>query len=77
MKLLTKIKKDEMVRGIASIETPHWFQEKAIRFGNGGARRPKNIKEWLICIWNADVFYGEVPFLKTLAVISILISLLV
>ena len=52
---------------------PHWFQHKAIEFMWAG-RRPQTVKEWVHCMYNADIFYGPIPFLKAVAVGSWLIA---
>lgn len=57
------------------IVQPHWFENKAMQIRLAG-RRPNGVREWLRCAWNADIFYGPVPFLKTLAVVSLAISYL-
>ena len=63
-------------------ETPHWFYLKAMRFGGGhleffaGERKPMTLTEWFTFIWNADVFYGEIPFLKTLVLVNLLFCIL-
>ena len=43
----------------------HWFEFKPIQFTVTG-RRPENIPEWFTFIWNADLFWGEVPFMKSM-----------
>jgi len=53
--------------------TTHWHSQRAISFCLVG-RRPRTVVEWLTCGWNADVFYGPVPILKTITVVSWLIA---
>lgn len=52
----------------------HWFQYKAIQFRLIGGRHPVSPHEWLRCMWNADLFYGPVPTVKTIAAVSWLIA---
>lgn len=54
----------------------HWGQYKLISFKISG-RNPKNLKEWLVAFWNWDIFWGEVPIIKVIALISWLIALVV
>lgn len=48
----------------------YWYQTRAIQFSFCGGRRPASVREWLHCFYNVDVFYGPVPFLKCVALIS-------
>lgn len=65
-----------MVSDNGSVFTPrHWFEQPAITFyAHSMARRPGTAREWLRCLWNADLFFGRVPFLKCVALISWLIA---
>ena len=55
------------------IFSPHAFSERGMQFNLEG-RRPHGARQWATCIYNADIFYGNVPFLKTVAAVSMLIS---
>lgn len=59
--------------GFVTLDGHHWFQNKAIVFCTHG-RRPARLAEWIRCGWNADIFYGPVPFLKLVLVGSWLIA---
>ncbi len=52
-----------------TIHGPHWFENRAIQFSQSG-RSPATIKEWVRCIWNADIFFGKVPVGKTVILIN-------
>ena len=54
---------------IITFHTTYWFKEKAIRFHVVG-QRPATLYEWARCLWNADIFFGPVPFLKSVAAVS-------
>ena len=53
---------------------PHWFAHKALQISAGGGRRPETALEWAHCAWNADIFCGPIPFLKTLAAVSLVLQ---
>lgn len=56
----------------------HWFMETAVQFYvEDRVYRPRGLRQWLRCIWNADVFFGPVPFLKVVAVVSWVISVVI
>lgn len=54
----------------------HWFQGKAMII-SGYGKKPKGARQWARCLWNADIFYGPVPFLKSVALVSWLLAVLV
>lgn len=58
-------------------EQPYHFQNKAIElsYAKDFVRYPKGF-EWFISIWNFDIFFGRIPFCKTLALICILVAVL-
>ena len=35
--------------------------------------RPKTFREFLRLLWGVDIFFGEVPFLKTILILNILV----
>ena len=45
-----------------SIDEQEWFRQKMIHITF--TKRPRAIREWFYVAWNADIFYGPVPFLK-------------
>ena len=49
-----------------------WFAAKAMQLSVHGPR-PRG-RQWFICLWNADIFYGPLPFLKLVALISWIIA---
>lgn len=59
-----------------TLSQPHWFQYKAVQIHIGGdhSSRPQGVRQWVVCLWNADVFVNEVPFLKTVALASLVLS---
>ncbi len=61
------------------LSQPHWFQYKAVQiaFGGDASSRPAGIRQWAVCLWNADIFVGEVPFLKTVSLLSLLLSAII
>ena len=53
-----------------------WFSGKALQFTFFG-KRPKGVRQWATCLWNADIFFGKVPFLKTITLVAWLLAVLV
>ena len=54
------------------ISDPHWFEGKAVQMRIAG-RRPRTLREWARCAWNADFFFGPVPYFKTVLAGNILV----
>ena len=59
------------LRGRKILETTHWFAGKAIQIVPDGSK-PIGIREWSRCFWNIDLFFGPVPVLKLLGLVSII-----
>ena len=55
-------------------EEPHWCEAPVMRIMFVG-RMPRTLKQWVWFGWNFDIFYGRVPFMKTLAAVVIGIAL--
>lgn len=34
---------------------------------------PRQLKEWIYAIWGMDIFFGPVPFLKTIVLANLLV----
>lgn len=62
------------IQGESEIEPLHWFERRAIHFHPSWSRKPKGLREWARCLWNCDIFYGPVPAVKLIAVVSWLIA---
>ena len=66
---------DESEMKIFGFEDPHWFEERAVDFRlTMWGRRPATVREWSLCVWNADLFVNGVPYLKCLTIAALLIS---
>ena len=59
-----------------SVGPKHWCDEKLMVISMIGPR-PRGPKQWATCLWNADIFYGRVPFLKTITLVAWLLAVLV
>lgn len=46
------------------VPEPAWGAHKVVKFTLYG-RRPRTLFEWARMVWNYDIFFGPVPFLKT------------
>ena len=64
---------DFITSGKLTFGPKHWFEGKAMTIAGIGPR-PKGLRQWARCLWNADIFYGPVPFLKVVALISWLLA---
>ena len=60
---------------------PHYWFDKAICIRNNtietgyGFRWPDTVAEWGTYIWNADIFFGELPFCKTVVLVQLLFGI--
>lgn len=60
---------------VITLEPEHWFKGKAMIISGFGPR-PRGLHQWSRCLWNADIFYGPIPFLKSVALVSWLLAVL-
>ena len=72
---------DNLLRCDGNTETivftgSHWFSGKAMTI-TGFGKRPKGVRQWARCLWNADIFFGPVPFLKSIAAVSWILAVLI
>ena len=67
--------KTEPWQQVPPVQSSERFTEKAMQFHWWPV--PRTLKELARYIWNADVFFGPIPFLKCLALASLLLSSLI